>query len=85
MPKISIRVTDDDYAVIKSNAEESGLSVSEYGRKALLSQSVQNTLPKKEICRLLCTTHNDMDDVKTLSEAKEIFHDMEEQLWRLIK
>lgn len=85
MPMISIRVTEDDYAAIKSNAKQSGLSISEYGRKALLSQSVHSTLPQKEMCKLLCTTHNRMDDAKTLPETQQIFRDLEVQLWQLIK
>lgn len=85
MPSMSIRFPDDKFNQIQKQAQISGLSVSEYCRKVLLGHEVRDLLPRQEIGKVMCVYHNKVDDAKTLAEAKQIMHGLEERLWQLIR
>jgi uncharacterized protein (DUF1778 family) len=85
MNKINIRVSPEEYEHIKAEANKSAKTMSAYCRDVLMNHTVQDTLPRQSIAKIMCIYHNRIDDAATMEEAKTQSNKMEAAIWQLIK
>lgn len=84
MKQRSFRISEAEDAILEAKAEKAGITVSEYCRASVLDYEIRDTLPRQQIGKVLCSSHNKIDDAKTLTEVKTVSHEMETEIWQLI-
>lgn len=81
MKTISMRLPADEKTKLQEKAQQAGLSLSEFIRKAALGCEVRNDGCKQKILSVICVYHNRIDDAKTLDEVKELVHEEEREIY----
>lgn len=77
--RIDLRVTPSEYKIIKKNMEESGLSKSEYIRRAVLGETIVSAPPADFILliREVKKVGNDLNEVTRKLNAQDKVHKLE--------
>ena len=84
MKIISFRVEEYQFDYIKKCSQLSGLNMSEYCRRVLLDQKVENTFSKQRIGDLLCRYYNYIADINETDRLKQLLRELGVLIWQHI-
>lgn len=81
MKTVSMRLTADEKTKLQEKAQQAGISLSEFIRKAALDYEIHDDGCKQKILKVMCIYHNRIDDAKALDEVKELVHEEEREIY----
>lgn len=84
MNTISIRLTDDEKKAIQEKAQQAGVSLSEFVRRAALGCMVQDDGIKQGVVKVMCTYHDKIDDAHSLEEVQGLYHQAEVKIYGIL-